>query len=117
MMYKILMIEDNAEKDLSRDNVVEMLRNDVAEVSFTKSDGTSRVMSCTLLNEVLSARVPESATEGSKSAKKTPNPNTVAVFDLEADGWRSFRLDSVKSIGFPNSIFTEDGITYPTFSE
>ena len=113
-MYKILMVEENAEKDMSREQVVELLRNDVAEVSFTKSNGTDRVMSCTLLAEVLSARVPTPESK-KPSTKKSPNPHTVAVFDLEADGWRSFRLDSVKSIGFPNSIFTEDGITYPTF--
>ena len=112
-MYKILMVEENAEKEVSREDVVELLRNDVAEVGFTKSNGTDRVMSCTLLAEVLSARVPTPETK--TPSKKAPNPHTVAVFDLEADGWRSFRLDSVKSIGFPNSIFTEEGITYPTF--
>ena len=114
MMYKILMIDENAEKDVSREQVVELLRNDVAEVNFTKTDGSDRVMSCTLLAEVLSQRVPDTGVS-TKPPKKAPNPHTVAVFDLEADGWRSFRLDSVKSIGFPNSIFTEAGITYPTF--
>ena len=114
MMYKILMVEENAEKDMSREQVVDLLRNDVAEVNFTKTDGSDRVMSCTLLAEVLSQRVPDTGVS-TKPPKKAPNPHTVAAFDLEADGWRSFRLDSVKSIGFPNSIFTEAGITYPTF--
>ena len=54
MMYKILMVEENAEKDMSREQVVDLLRNDVAEVNFTKTDGSDRVMSCTLLAEVLS---------------------------------------------------------------
>jgi hypothetical protein len=30
--------------------------------------------------------------------KKTPNPEVLAVWDLENKGWRSFRYDSV--IGF-----------------
>jgi hypothetical protein len=30
--------------------------------------------------------------------KKTPNPDVLAVWDVEASGWRSFRWDSI--IGF-----------------
>ena len=116
--YKIFVTEEGLEKDLTREDVVEMLRNDVATVTFTKADGTERVMECTLLNEVLTQRVPVGlATQAPKpeKKKKAPNPHTLAVYDVPADGWRSFRLDSVKSIGFPTSIFTDEGITYPTF--
>ena len=42
--YKILITEDNAEKELTREDVVEMLYNDVATVTFTKKDGSERVM-------------------------------------------------------------------------
>jgi len=113
--YKIFVTEEGLEKDLTREDVVEMLRNDVATVTFIKADGTERVMDCTLLNEVLSQRVPEVPKGEKPSKKKAPNPHTLAVYDISADGWRSFRLDSVKSLGFPNSIFTDEGITYPTF--
>ena len=113
--YKIFVTEESVTKDLTREDVVEMLRNDVATVTFTKADGTERVMECTLLQEVLTERVPEVPSQAPKPSKKAPNPNTLAVYDIPADGWRSFRLDSVKSIGFPSSIFTEEGITYPTF--
>tara|TARA_B100001245_G_scaffold232833_1_gene215686 strand:+ start:257 stop:619 length:363 start_codon:yes stop_codon:yes gene_type:complete len=116
--YKIFVTEEGLEKDLTREDVVEMLRNDVATVTFTKADGTERVMECTLLNEVLSSRVPNGdakVSEKPEKRKKAPNPHTLAVYDVPADGWRSFRLDSVKSIGFPTSIFTDEGITYPTF--
>tara|TARA_B110000495_G_C22892058_1_gene520334 strand:- start:273 stop:608 length:336 start_codon:yes stop_codon:yes gene_type:complete len=110
------MIDEGVQKTLSRDNVVEMLKNDVAQVTFKKADGSERVMSCTLLNEVLSQRAPETAaSDKPKSPAKAPNPNTVAVYDMVADGWRSFRLDSVISIEFPESIFTDEGIQYPTF--
>ena len=114
--YNILITEEAVEKELTREDVVEMLRNDVATVTFTKADGTERVMECTLLQEVLSQRVPENDTPVKpEKRKKAPNPHTLAVYDIPADGWRSFRLDSVKSIGFPTSIFTAEGITYPTF--
>ncbi len=115
--YKIYVTEESVTKELTREEVVEMLQNDVATVTFTKADGTERVMECTLLQEVLSERVPATETLSAKSEKKTkaPNPDTIAVYDIPSDGWRSFRLDAVKSISFPTSIFTDDGIVYPTF--
>jgi len=109
-----MMIDESVEKDLSREDVVELLQNDVATVTFTKVDGTERAMSCTLLQEVLSQRAPSVVSDKPKAPSKTPNPNTVAVFDMKADGWRSFRLESLKSIEFPDSIFTDEGISYPT---
>ena len=145
--YKILITEDNAEKELTRDDVVEMLHNDVATVTFTKKDGSERVMECTLLQHVLDERAPTIAKKddpeevieqytkefkewfkpiaGANEVEvapvvdnvpqvKEPNPHTIAVYDIPADGWRSFRLDSIKSIGFPTSIYTDDGIVYPT---
>jgi hypothetical protein len=116
-MYKILMVEEDTKKDVSREDVVGLLRQDVAQVTFTKADGSERVMNCTLLSEVLNERVPPIADspESKAPSTKAVNPHTVAVYDITADGWRSFRLDSVKSIGFPDSIFSDEGITYPTF--
>ncbi|MBT6072284.1 MAG: DUF2693 domain-containing protein [Euryarchaeota archaeon] len=114
MKYKVMMIDESVEKDLSREDVVELLQNDVATVTFTKVDGTERAMSCTLLQEVLSQRAPIVPADKPQKPPKAPNPNTVAVFDMKANGWRSFRLDSVKSIEFPDSIFTDEGISYPT---
>ena len=57
--YKILITEDNAEKELTREDVVEMLYNDVATVTFTKKDGSERVMEGTLLQHVLDERAPK----------------------------------------------------------
>ena len=69
--YKIYVTEESVTKELTREEVVEMLRNDVATVTFTKADGTERVMECTLLQEVLSERVPATETLSAKSEKKT----------------------------------------------
>ena len=52
-----------------------------------------------------------------ESVTNEPNPNVVAVFDLVKNDWRSFRLDSVKSIGFPTSIHSDSGTVIPTFNE
>ena len=66
-----------------------MLENGIVEITFTKKDGTERVMNCTLLEDYL----PETVGSG-----RTTNSDAVAVFDVDADGWRSFRWDSIKAV-------------------
>jgi len=51
-------------------------------------------MLCTLNPDLLPAQIDiEESVQ-----KKTQNPDILAVYDLEKEGWRSFRYDSV--IGF-----------------
>ena len=126
--YKINMTEEGVEKDLERADIVELLLNNVATVTFTKRDGSERVMECTLLQEVLSEKFPvklekpeetESkikewfksgldsvANDGvnfdEEAKKKATNLDILAVYDIPAEGWRSFRLDSIKSINIPS---------------
>jgi hypothetical protein len=33
-----------------------------------------------------------------EASPKAENPNTISVWDIENNGWRSFRLDSVKTL-------------------
>jgi len=66
-----------------------MLEQSVVEVTFTKKDGTERVMNCTLLEDYL----PETTGVG-----RSAGSDALAVFDVDADGWRSFRWDSVKAV-------------------
>ena len=126
--YKINMTEEGVEKDLERADIVELLLNNVATVTFSKRDGSERVMECTLLQEVLSEKFPvklenpeesESkikewfksgldsvANDGvnfdEEAKKKATNLDILAVYDIPAEGWRSFRLDSIKSINIPS---------------
>ena len=66
-----------------------MLEQSVVEVTFTKKDGTERVMNCTLLEDYL----PETTGAG-----RSASSDALAVFDVDADGWRSFRWDSIKAV-------------------
>ena len=63
----------------------EMLKENIMRVVFTKKDGSERVMICTLQEEYL----PE--TFGNTSGYN----GIITVYDLESEGWRSFREDSV----------------------
>lgn len=69
-----------------------VLRNQTATVKFTKSDGTERVMRCTLRADLLPAT---SIKEGSQRKTST---TSVAVWDLDLNEWRSFTLRRVSSV-------------------
>ena len=71
----------------------ELLKNNVATVTFTKKDGTERVMKCTLKPDLL----PPQVVNEDKPAKKK-SETTIAVFDLEIKAWRSISYDSVSSV-------------------
>lgn len=72
----------------------EKLRENVLSVVFVKRDGTEREMKCTLRGDMIPAR--QETTESAQ--KRTRSEENLAVWDLEKEGWRSFRYDSI--IGF-----------------
>lgn len=83
----------------------ETLKNDlqafVALVKFTKADGSERELRCTLKPGLL----PEVKLDESHVPRKQ-NDEVLAVWDLDKNAWRSFRLDSiidVKYIGVDNA--------------
>jgi len=71
----------------------EDLKNGIHTVVFEKTDGTIREMRCTLQPDMLPQFLSEVA-----PVNKTENPNTLAVWDVDNNGWRSFRVDSVQTI-------------------
>ena len=81
-----------------QDDVLKQLRTNIEglRVVFTKKDGTDRSMLCTLAEGKIPAdKQPKS--EGTSGGSITGS--AVRVFDIEKAEWRSFRWDSVKSIG------------------
>jgi hypothetical protein len=62
-------------------------------VEFIKKDGTERKMLCTLDPELLQELVMEE-----KGKPRKASEEALSVYDLEANAWRSFRYDSVKSV-------------------
>ncbi len=61
-------------------------------VTFTKTDGTERVMKCTLKSDVI---VPY---QQKTDRKKPENDQLISVWDIENNGWRSFKVDAIKNI-------------------
>lgn len=101
--YGDVEINDNAFENslIGREVLIKELKEGVVTVTFEKQDGSNRVMHCTLSNDI----IPLFDTKGvTVTKKRTTNPDVLAVWDTEANGWRSFRFDSVKSILYPTVV-------------
>jgi hypothetical protein len=79
-----------------RDTILKDLRECVIEVSFTKVNGENRIMRCTLRPDLLPETYINEAAE-EKSFHRV-NPEVIAAWDVQAHGWRSFRIDSVSYV-------------------
>jgi hypothetical protein len=83
---------------IDRYELKQILENSVTTVVFTKVNGEQREMKCTLLSEYL----PKTDVAGkqllTETLTKEENPSTLRVWDVENNGWRSFRMDSINSV-------------------
>ena len=68
-----------------------LLTKHILSVNFTKTDGTSRKMICTLREDLVQLR------EKKTTRTKKVNEDVLSVWDVEKDAFRSFRLDSLIS--------------------
>jgi hypothetical protein len=70
-----------------------MLHQGPATVTFTKKDGTERVMNCTLeASQLPVVELKEGATPRKEST------TSLRVFDLDKKEWRSFVIKSIKRV-------------------
>lgn len=67
------------------------LSKEIVEVTFTKKDGSQRIMKCTLNPST----IPQDLAP--KGSDKAFSKDVQRVFDIEASAWRSFRNDSIIS--------------------
>ena len=75
---------------MTKNELSEMLRVGKLQVSFVKKDGSGRVMNCTLLEKYLPTN--------DKETTKKENDSVLSVWDIDNNGWRSFRLDSITEV-------------------
>lgn len=77
-----------------REWIQSMLKMGPVRITFNKSDGTERVMNCTLQEEVLPKL------EKKTDRQKKVSPEVLPVFDLDVKAWRSFKYSSVTRVEF-----------------
>lgn len=101
----------DANKHIMRDWIRSLLDKQPITVTFTKADGTDRSMRCTLNGMLIpppqkppmvsiTGRVDGLVTESKRPRKEPKEPDlaVIKVYDLEANAWRSFRMDRLKKI-------------------
>lgn len=80
----------------TKEELLELLRKEVVEVTFTKLNGDERVMPCTLIESYL----PPATKTIPLTQKKIReiSDKVVSVWAVESNGFRSFRYDRVKKV-------------------
>ena len=68
-----------------------IIHNDVVTVVFRKKDGSTREMLCTTVPAIIGLT-------GEDYVETNPSDTIVTVWDLENDGWRSFKFDQLISL-------------------
>jgi hypothetical protein len=77
---------------MNKETLLETLRKEIITLKFTKSDGSERVMKCTLREDY-------TVKEEKKTDRvKKPNDNVISVWDVEWNGWRSFKYDNLLEV-------------------
>ena len=79
-----------------RDSLLKDLRENVAEVFFTKVNGEKRQMKCTLMPQILPQNTDIEHLD--EQHKRPENLSTVVCWDLDKGGWRSFRVEAVEMV-------------------
>ena len=75
-----------------------LLHDGAVMITFTKVDGSVRVMTCSLKKELLPP--PPEVKEGEVKKERKVNPEVCPVFDLEKQDWRSIKYETIKKIEF-----------------
>ena len=92
---------DKETVDQRREILRERLGSGIAEVTFTKVDGTIRTMPCTLDADIIPA-APAHVTNTDNPVDfpkvKKVNPLVMSVWCTDKGEWRSFRLENVISV-------------------
>lgn len=80
--------------NISRAEISNALREQNAEITFTKKDGTERIMKCTLRDGV--------AIPYEKKTDRTREgiDNILPVWDMEANAWRSVNIETIKEVKY-----------------
>ena len=79
----------------NKEELVSILKDDVLDVTFIKSDGSERKMRCTLMTSYLPVG-------DSVSSKRSWSTDAIAVWDIEKNDWRVFKFSSIKDVRLAN---------------
>ena len=76
---------------MTREELQQLLTTSVCEVTFTKVNGETRIMPCTLREDVIPIRT-------SKEPPRHLPTSNISVWCTDKNEWRSFRVANVKDV-------------------
>jgi hypothetical protein len=79
---------------------IDSLKNDICVVEFTKQNGETRRMRCTLMDKYL----PKENRKDEETKVHMRKGLTVIVWDLDSNGWRSFYPSSITSFNVESTL-------------
>ena len=85
--------------EYTKEQIQSKLKQNTLKVTFTKTDGTVREMVCTLQESFIMPY------EKKTGKVKPENSDILAVWEIEKEQWRSFRIDSII-----NAVIVEDPV-------
>ena len=78
---------------MNRREMINELQSGICEVEFTKVNGETRVMKCTLDPNIIPAATKEDPL--SQKKVRAVNKEVLPVWDINKEQWRSFRIENV----------------------
>ena len=82
-------VTSNSSPKAKKETLQSFLRNEELRITFTKKDGTERVMHCTLQESFM---LPY---EKKTDRVKKVNDDVLPVWDIEANAWRSININTI----------------------
>lgn len=82
----------------TRQELLELLSDEVLDVTFDKLSGDERVMRCTLIPEMLPPADRNDKLSQTKIRNLDDKVFVVWALDIDPPAWRSFRYDRVKKV-------------------
>jgi hypothetical protein len=82
--------------EMSKLDLVQQLFENIVTVNFIKVNGEERIMKCTLKEDYLPERLEIESKDLIWDDKKNMSKESLSVWDVEAEGWRSFRWNNLK---------------------
>lgn len=80
--------------EMTRDEIISVLRKQTARVVFKKIDGEERDMMCTLGEEFIPTD------KRPKGTGRVPPESVIRAFDVNKQEWRAFRVENVVSFSY-----------------
>jgi hypothetical protein len=91
--------KDRNSMKLTKEQIVEALKANVCAVTFTKVNGETRTMPCTLREDLVPKyERKKPVVESEETIKVKETSPTLSVWCTDKGAWRSFRVDSVTNV-------------------